>query len=78
MATEIEKILNDFNIPLYRVLKKIGINPSISQTNWKRKIKGEVSITFAEYEKLCNETIKLTGKKQLNHVKKTTEKIYLI
>ena len=77
MPTEIAKILNDFNIPLYRVLKKIGINPLISQTNWRRKINGETSISEEEFKKLCAEMAKITGKKEFRHVVKNTQRIFL-
>lgn len=54
--------MDTHGIPLYRLIKKMGLDPTVCQSNWHKKVRGELPISQKESLLLLNTLEDIVGK----------------
>lgn len=60
--TRVEVLMDTHGISLYKIIKSMGFDPTVVQTNWHQKVRGELPLSREEGVLLMATLETLTGR----------------
>lgn len=60
--TKVMQIIKENSLSVYALLKQMGLNPTVVQGNWSKKLQGKSYLSVIELIDLTDALEKLTGK----------------